>query len=41
MALGYEALKALHTNTYKQYYNRVTLDLGPDQYAKVPMNKRI
>ena len=36
MALGYEALKALHTNTYKQYYNRVTLDLGPDQYAKVP-----
>ena len=41
MALGYEALKALHTKTYKHYYDRVTLDLGPDLYAKVPMNKRI
>ena len=41
MALGYEALKALHEKTYKHYYNRVTLDLGPDYYAKVPTNKRI
>ena len=41
MAMGYEALKALHTKTYKHYYDRVTLDLGPDLYAKVPMNKRI
>ena len=41
MALGYEALKALHEKTYKHYYNRVTLDLGPDHYAKVPTNKRI
>ena len=41
IALGYEALKALHTKTYKQYYDRVTLDLGPDLYANVPMNKRI
>ena len=41
MALGYEALKALHTQTYKKYYDRVTLDLGEDHYAKVPMNKRI
>ena len=41
MAMGYEALKALHTQTYKHYYDRVTLDLGPDLYAKVPMNKRI
>ncbi len=41
MALGYETLKALHTKTYKKYYDRVTLDLGPDQYANVPMNKRI
>ena len=39
--MGYEALKALHTKTYKQYYDRVTLDLGEDQYASVPMNKRI
>ena len=41
MALGYEVLKALHTKTYKQYYDRVTLDLGPDLYAKMPMDKRI
>ena len=26
MALGYEALKAMHTKTYKHYYDRVTLD---------------
>lgn len=41
MSLGYDALKELHTRTYKHYYDRVTLDLGPDRYAKVPMNKRI
>ena len=41
MALGYETLKSLHTQTYKKYYDRVTLDLGSDQYANVPMNKRI
>jgi alpha-L-fucosidase 2 len=41
MALGYEALKGLHENTYKKYYNRVKLDLGEDQYATIPMNKRI
>ena len=41
MVLGYEALKALHTKTYKQYYDRVTLNLGEDCYVKVPMNKRI
>ena len=41
MALGYEALKDLHTKTYKKYYERVKLDLGDDHYANVPMNKRI
>ena len=41
MAMGYEALKALHEKTYKKYYDRVKLDLGEDKYAKVPMNKRI
>lgn len=41
MQQGYHALKDLHTRTYKQYYDRVSLDLGPDQYARVPMNKRI
>ncbi len=41
MALGYEALKARHEKVYHQYYDRVKLDLGPDRYANVPMNKRI
>ena len=41
MALGFETLKALHEKTYKQYYDRVKLDLGDDTYAKEPMNKRI
>ena len=41
MTLGYEALKALHEKTYKHYYDRVKLDLGPDHYANMPMNKRI
>jgi alpha-L-fucosidase 2 len=41
MNIGYEALKALHTQTYKKYYDRVTLDLGEDAYEKEPMNKRI
>ncbi|MBQ2675351.1 MAG: glycoside hydrolase family 95 protein [Prevotella sp.] len=41
MALGYEALKDLHTQTYKKYYERVKLDLGDDHYANIPMNKRI
>ncbi len=41
MALGYDKLKDQHTKTYHQYYDRVTLDLGEDQFARVPMNKRI
>ena len=41
MTLGYEALKALHEREYHKYYDRVTLDLGPDLYARIPMNKRI
>ena len=41
MALGYEALKALHTKTYTHYYDRVKIDLGEDRYARVPMNRRI
>ncbi len=41
MAAGYDALKAGHTQTYKKYYDRVSLDLGEDQFARVPMNKRI
>ena len=41
MALGYQALKAKHEQIYHHYYDRVKLDLGPDRYANVPMNKRI
>ena len=41
MALGYDALKALHEKTYHRYYDRVRLDLGDDLYAHVPMDKRI
>jgi alpha-L-fucosidase 2 len=41
MAMGYEALKALHERTYHQYYDRVRFELGDDHYATVPMNKRI
>ena len=41
MTAGYEALKVLHEQTYRQYYDRVRLDLGDDLYATVPMNKRI
>ena len=41
MQMGYEALKSQHTQTYQKYYNRVSLDLGNDEYANVPTNKRI
>ena len=41
MRLGYDALKAQHEKTYHTYYDRVVLDLGADQYARMPMNKRI
>ena len=41
MALGYEALKALHEKTYHDYYRRVTLDLGPDLYPNVPTDKQL
>ena len=41
MALGFKALKAQHEREYHKYYDRVKLDLGPDRYASVPMNKRI
>ncbi len=41
MALGYEALKALHEKTYHDYYRRVTLDLGEDLYPRLPTDKRI
>jgi alpha-L-fucosidase 2 len=41
MALGYETLKDQHERTYHKYYDRVRLDLGPDLYANVPMDKRI
>ena len=41
MALGYEALKKEHEKTYHHYYDRVKLDLGKDEYEKVPTSKRV
>ena len=41
MALGYDALKALHTQTYQKYYNRVSLNLGNDLYPNIATDRRI
>ena len=41
MALGYDKLKARHLQRYHQYYDRVQLDLGDDQYPKEPTSMRI
>jgi len=41
MEMGYDRLKTAHELFYHQLYDRVKLDLGPDHYATVPMNKRI
>ena len=41
MAVGYQALKAQHEQEYHRYYDRVSLDLGPDLYADQPTDKRI
>ena len=41
MAMGYDALRALHEQTYRRYYDRVQLDLGDDLFPRVPTSKRI
>ena len=41
MALGYAQLKAQHEQLYHQYYDRVRLDLGDDQYPDVPTDVRV
>ena len=41
MKLGYQALKRLHHDVYHRYYDRLSIDLGPDQYPGVPTDKRI
>ena len=38
---GYEQLKKQHEELYHQYYDRVRIDLGKDQYAGMPTSKRI
>ena len=38
---GYGRLQTVHTNVYTEYYNRVKLDLGPNRYPRLPMDKRI
>lgn len=41
VAKGYEKLKQQHEDLYHQYYDRVRIDLGKDQYAGMPTSKRI
>ena len=41
VAKGYEQLKKQHEDLYHQYYDRVRIDLGKDQYAGMPTSKRI
>ena len=41
MQLGYDQLKAIHTQTYRKYFDRVQLDLGDDQFVRVPTNQRV
>ena len=41
MRTGYKALKDLHARTYHKYYDRVSLDLGSDAYARIPVSRRI
>ncbi len=41
MALGYDALKEKHEETYHKYYDRVKLELGEDKYMGVSTSKRI
>ena len=39
--LGYDVLKSRHEQLYRQYYDRVSLDLGEDLYPQVPTSERI
>jgi len=41
MTLGYPQLKARHEQRYHLYYDRVRLNIGEDQYPRVPTDKRI
>ena len=41
MALGYDALKEKHEETYHKYYDRVKLELGEDKYKGISTSKRI
>lgn len=38
---GYQQAKLDHTKIYQDYFNRVTLDLGTNQFAQEPTNERI
>ena len=41
MAKGYEALKALHAQTYHHYYDRVRLTLGSEAATAMPTTDRL
>ena len=41
MSLSYQELKARHEKLYHQYYDRVKIDLGANQYKNVSTDERI
>ncbi|MBO4606753.1 MAG: glycoside hydrolase family 95 protein [Prevotella sp.] len=41
MKKDFMTLKREHTIRYQSYYDRVTLDLGPDRYAMTPTDERV
>ena len=41
MSQDYGQLRTRHTAAYRHYYDRVSLDLGPDDFPSLPTNRRI
>ena len=37
----YAAMKQEHVSRYRHYFSRVSLDLGPDDYAQLPTDRRV
>ncbi len=41
LAMDYATMKQEHTSYYKHYYDRVRLDLGPDQFSSLTTDHRV
>ncbi len=41
MAQGFDSLRIHHQERFRQYFDRVSIDLGPDLYPTIPTNERI